>query len=364
MNDKKRIIGVILAAGKGTRMYPFSDTLPKVMLRFWGKPLLAYHIEEFKDAGIDNIIIVCSNENISLIKDYFDNNYDTYNINYAIQENPLGTANAIDSAKDLLKDSMAVIKFGDNISKTPISKTLIDNFNGYSNGIITLRHVENPTEYGIAVIEDDSVVEIIEKPDNPPSSLASMGGFMLNSDILLSAIEKYGYYSERNGQKVEMPLPQYFLMQKLKLGYAILDQPVLDVGRPFDIISANELLSEIKEGSKKTFISDDAKIGKNCIIKGSCSIEGTLEDNVTIENSYVMRGSIIGEGSIISNSVIGENVIIGKNVTIVSDRINVLIKGKLMDPKRVVGSFIGSNTRISDNSSIPAGIIISPNSSV
>jgi UDP-N-acetylglucosamine diphosphorylase / glucose-1-phosphate thymidylyltransferase / UDP-N-acetylgalactosamine diphosphorylase / glucosamine-1-phosphate N-acetyltransferase / galactosamine-1-phosphate N-acetyltransferase len=363
MDDNKRIIGIVLAAGKGTRMYPFSDTLPKVMLRFWGKPLLAYHIDEFIDAGINEIVIVCSDENIDIISDYFSELYPDTKISYAIQKKPLGTANAIDSARDIIRGSMAIIKFGDNISKSPISRVLLDNYNGFSNGIITLRRVENPSEYGIAVIEDEAVVEIIEKPENPPSDMASMGGFMLDSDILLDGIDKFGYYSKRNGQDVEMPLPQYFLMQNLKLGYAILNEPVLDVGRPFDIISATDLFSAINHSSR-TYVGDDARIGKNCIIKGACSIEGILEDNVTLINSYVMKGSRIGRGSIISHSVIGENVSIGSNVTIVSERTSVLIKGKLMDPKRIVGSFIGSDTVISDNSSIPAGIIISPNSRV
>ncbi|MFT4309938.1 MAG: sugar phosphate nucleotidyltransferase [Candidatus Woesearchaeota archaeon] len=357
----KRIIGIVLAAGRGTRMYPFSDTIPKVMIPFWGKPLLAYHVEEFLDAKINDIVLICSNDNIGMIKDYFYTNYPAANIAYAIQESPQGPSSAIESASKYIINSMGLIKFGDNITSISLTKALLENYNGYSNGIITLREVENPSDYGIAVIEDDSIVELVEKPDNPPTKLASMGGFLLDSDILLSAIREYGYYSTRNGVKVEMPLPQFFLMQGLKLGYAILNEPVLDVGRPFDIIIANKLFSD-NNGSSVSYIGDDARIGKNCVIKGACSIEGTLGDDCIIEDSYIMKGSCIGKGTLISRSVIGENVSIGDNASLVSGMSTVIIKGKPVKPNMPIGSFIGSNAVIRDNAVVNPGIIISPGS--
>jgi glucose-1-phosphate thymidylyltransferase len=139
MNDKKRIVGVVLAAGKGTRMYPFSYTIPKVMIPFWGKPLLAYHIDEFIQSNVNDIVIICSNDNIQMIKEYFTDNYQDIKIDYAIQEQPLGTANAIESASEFIKNNMALIKFGDNISKASLTSTLINKYNGYSNGIMTLK---------------------------------------------------------------------------------------------------------------------------------------------------------------------------------------------------------------------------------
>jgi NDP-sugar pyrophosphorylase family protein len=167
-----------------------------------------------------------------------------------------------------------------------------------------------------------------------------MGGFLLDSDILLKAIKEHGYYSIRNGEQIEMPLPQYFLMQKLKLGYAILNEPVLDVGRPFDIISANRLFAEVNNKAlSSSYMGSNAKIGKNCIIKGACSIEGTLQDNVIIEDSYIMKGTIIGKDSKIQKSVIGENVIIGNNVSILSEHATIMIKGKKMSPKRTYWKF-------------------------
>ena len=370
ITPEKPIIGLILAAGSGSRMKPFSLSTPKVMLKFLGKPLLAHHVDEMLKNNIKEFIIICNEENKDEIKKYFDKNYSEIKINYTTQKEQLGPAHAILSAEKHLKRSYFLLKYGDSISKEDQIKGILETFNKDKKvkAVMTLRDVDDPSEYGVARFEDGKLVEIVEKPkENTPSKLANVGLALIDSDSFFKSIKKHGY-------KNVLPPPQYLLLEKQPVSYWISMSERVDVGRAHNILSANKLLidkfggknesnqiSRTAKISKKSYIDKNAVIEENTTIGDYASIEGYVGRNCKIEKSVIMEGTKIGDKSIISCSVIGKNNYIEGNFRTKTGKEKIYVKDKYVEPDTEVGLFSGDNVVIKKNTESSPGKMIFPN---
>ncbi|MFH1848536.1 MAG: uridine diphosphate-N-acetylglucosamine-binding protein YvcK, partial [Candidatus Omnitrophota bacterium] len=168
---------VILAAGEGSRLVPFSLSESKTMIKFLGKPLLAHHIDEFIKNGIEDIAIICNPQNCDQIRDYFGKNY-KQRLTYIIQAEQKGPAHAISCAESYLKGGYFIYKYGDALAAKDELKSLLKVFRrkkGLS-GIVTLKRVKDPSEYSSARFEGGTLKELIEKPKHLfPSKLSHVG---------------------------------------------------------------------------------------------------------------------------------------------------------------------------------------------
>ncbi len=361
---------VIVAAGSGSRLKPYSLTGPKIMTKFLGKPLLFYHIDEFIQAGITGIIIVCNKESIAEIRKETKKAYS--GIRFVEQDIQLGPAHAIHCAKDLLKnDEFFAYKYADSIHEKELLSSMIKCFKqSECDGAVTLRHTKEPKRYGIARIDGGKVIEIVEKPENPPSELAIIGLAILRSSLFFQGVEKDALYP---GKK-EVPPPDYILREGGKLNYWIYKGERADLGKPWDIILTNKLLLKRFGGrieSRK--IGRNAKIGKDCyignkaviekgaVIKNYSSIEGKVGEKSIIDGSVVMDNSNVGKGCKIASSAIGKNNIVGDFVAIKTSSKNVFVKDHYEKPAiKKAGAFIGDNVAIASNTVIEGGKVIYP----
>jgi uncharacterized cofD-like protein/HAD superfamily hydrolase (TIGR01549 family) len=373
--SNKKIKAVILAAGNSTRLRPFSFTESKTMIKFLGKPLLEYHVDECIKNGISDIAIIGNRENIKQIKDHFKNNK---KIKYYLQKEQIGTANAVICAKEFIKSSYFILKFGDSIASEDETPKLISIFNENSkfdnknpDVVLTLKEVNNPEEYGIAKFENDKVIEIIEKPkENFPSKYALVGFSIMNGDLFIEAYEKIKY------EKI-VPPQQYILAINGKSAFWISDAKRLDVGRAWNLLEANKILIDrfgvnnknidIPKSSKvseTTYLSPNAIISKNVIIEGYCSISGFIGEGTKIVDSFIMEGTRIGRRCHIETSVIGKNNNIGNNFITKSNgsEIKVYVKGRYVNPTiKKAGIFTGENVTIMDKIISEPGKMIFPN---
>ena len=138
---------VILAAGEGKRLRPFTESIPKVMLPVSNKPILEYVIDACKNSGIGEIVLVVGYKK-EVIMEYFKN-YKGIKLTYVVQDKQLGTAHALIQAKNKLNESFIVLS-GDNIiDQTSISK-LIKDKSEYS---ILIKEHSHPSKYGVVFIE-------------------------------------------------------------------------------------------------------------------------------------------------------------------------------------------------------------------
>ena len=144
---------LILAAGKGTRLYPATKSTPKPLMPLAGKETLCYIIDEIIENNINDIGVVVSNENQNEISSFIKKNYPGKNILTIVQHEQLGVAHAVKISKQFIKKDNFILYLGDNLFENGI-KTLIKEFQGNGN-LISLKSVDDPRKFGVAEIDYD-----------------------------------------------------------------------------------------------------------------------------------------------------------------------------------------------------------------
>jgi glucose-1-phosphate thymidylyltransferase len=308
--------GVILCAGYGTRMQPFSFTVPKTLLPVANRPILDHCIAKMVQAGIHEIGIVLNPKQKSII-DHLSKYKDQLSLQYIYQTEPLGIAHALKEAQSFVGDNSFILMLGDNLIAEPID-TLIEADQG-NRGTILLSEVDNPSDYGIAEIQTGRVVKLEEKPKHPKSNLAVIGMYLFDSSIF-QAIDHIAP-SERGEYEITDAI-QWMIDQGYPISYSITKKPYTDVGTIERWLSANQwmLAEQLKDQVRS---GENTKL-ENCIIKGpvligkNCTIQNATigpyvsigDDSVLIdchiENSICLKGSkIINISSPIISSILG-----------------------------------------------------------
>lgn len=189
-NSKNKRVGIILAGGSGTRMYPLTQVTSKQLLPVFDKPMIYYPLNTLIQAGIRDICIITSPEYIYTMKKIFKNTDKIgINIKFKIQKKPNGIAEALIIAKDFIKNSPICLILGDNIifgNNLEIFKKLkIANNNKDTTIFSTV--VKNPNQYGVVKTQKNRLIEIIEKPKKKISNKAVIGiYFYPNSAISIA----------------------------------------------------------------------------------------------------------------------------------------------------------------------------------
>lgn len=171
---------VILAAGRGTRLQPLTDTIPKAMVPINGRPQLEILLEQVKSVGVTDVLIIVHYLKEKIINHFGDGSKFGLKIKYAEQKEMKGTANAVSYAESFVKDKKFFLIFCDSLFETDLLKRLLQH---KSDGVFTCREVEDPRRFGVLMVEGKKVVKFIEKPEVPPSKLASFSVFIMPKDI-------------------------------------------------------------------------------------------------------------------------------------------------------------------------------------
>lgn len=170
---------LILAAGEGTRLRPLTYQIPKPLIDVCGRPIVGYALEQLYQK-VDELILVIGYKG-EQIKEYFGTNYKDVKITYKVQEKQLGTAHAVNCAREKLKDEKEfLLLMGDNIyAKNDVHRCL-----ECKDLCLLVSEVKEPRKFGVVVTDEEGYLqEIIEKPENPPSNLANTALYKLSGDI-------------------------------------------------------------------------------------------------------------------------------------------------------------------------------------
>ena len=385
---------VILAAGEGTRMRPLTSSMPKVMLPIANRPMLEHSIDAAIEAGIRDFVLITGYREDS-IKAYFgDGSQKGINIEYVHQQTQLGTADAIGCAKGHVEGSFIVLN-GDMLISAGHIRALISSDRDV---IITVKEVEDPTQFGVIEVKDDRVVRIIEKPVHPPSKLANTGIYLF-TEAIFDFIAKTEL-SPRGELEITDPL-QMMIDSGYNVGFELLTTNWIDIGRPWDMLEANRILLEDIEGpcegtvepyvtlygkvlvGKGTIIRNgayimgpvvigrDCDIGPNCFIRASTSIGNNVHigNAVEVKNSIIMDGTKIGHLSYLGDSVIGLRCNFGAGTKVANLRhdgknVKCSVKGKVVDTgRRKLGVIMGDDVHTGINTSINVGMMMDAGSS-
>ncbi len=348
--------GLILSGGHGTRLRPITYSHQKQLIPVGNKPILFYALEDVMKAGISDIGIVVGPNKEQVIEAVNRENFPA-KIIFIHQKAPLGLAHAILISKHFLDNSPFVMYLGDNILKGGIKKFLKTFTTQDYDASILLTAVDNPCQFGVAQLNDDSSLKrLIEKPKNPPSNLALCGIYFFKSTIF-QAIKHI--QPSRRGELEITDAIQWLLEHNFKIHSDIVTGWWKDTGKPEDIIEVNQLiLAELESYNKGTL--------KNSVIRGRVGIG----KNTLIENSTIKGPVIIGKNCKIGpDTYIGPYTSIGDDCQIINGEIesSIVINGaKICCKKKIVDSLIGKDVKILERSQLPRGykFVIGDNSEV
>jgi glucose-1-phosphate thymidylyltransferase len=331
--------GLILSGGKGTRLYPLTYTRAKQLIPVANKPVLFRVIEAIRDAGVEEIGIVIGDTGPEIREAVRDGTQFGVRVTYIPQDAPLGLAHAVKISRDFLGDDRFVMFLGDNVIQGGISP-LIAEFAGHHdwNSQIVLTEVEVPEQYGVARLNGEGrIVELIEKPKNPPSNLALVGIYMFDHHIFeaTEAIKPSFRGELEITDAIQWLVEQgYVVYPHIHRGWWI------DTGRPGDMLTANSLVLEELTPEIRGRVDAASEVDTRV----------TVEDGAEIINSVVRGPAIIGRNTRIVNSYVGPFSSIYHDVVIENSEIErsiVLEHSAIRDiPARIQDSLIGRHAAV------------------
>lgn len=387
---------VVLAAGEGVRLRPFTYTCPKHLIPVGGKPLLEHLLTALRDGGLGEALLIVHHK-ADMIKDHFgDGARLGMKIEYAVQPKILGTADAASIAEDYITDSFLLV-YGDLlITSDVVGKIQEAHKRKQSSATLSVVSVEHPERYGIVGIDGDHVVNIVEKPaaeaalDRPVNA----GIYVFPTEIFRT-IEQTGR-SQRGEREITDSIRLLIDEKKSVTAVEIPREEWLDIGRPWDLLEANERILNRMEPRVEGLVEDgvhligsvtvheEARVRSGAYIEGpvligkgsdvgpNCYIRPctTLGNNVRIGNACEMKNSIIMNGthiahlSYLGDSVIGRNCNLGAgtitaNLRLDSKTIKMKIKDETVDSgKRKLGVFIGDCVKTGIGALVMPGVQI------
>lgn len=307
---------VILAAGEGQRLRPFTGAKPKVMLPIANKPILQYVVEAAAQNGVRRIVMVVGYRK-EQVQNYFGSGEGfEVEIDYVFQPQQVGTAHALKQAAGRVGERFLVLS-GDNYIE---SATIADLVRGQPNAIL-VREQENIPKYGVVVIAEGVVTDIVEKPTEAPSHLVNTGIYLFTRQVC-DFIE----------QEADLPSA---LRQMIASGCKMRTYQTtgtwFDVVYPWDLLKLNDLVLGQTRPSlggtleKGVSLRGAVCIGPGTVIRANSYLVGPLVigegcevgPSVTILPSTTIGNSVhLAPYTLVENSVIGDDVQIGPSSTL------------------------------------------------
>jgi len=335
--------GVVLAGGTGSRLRPITHTGPKQLVPIANKPVLEYAIDDLVEAGITEIGIVLGDKGREAIQEYFgDGSEFGVEITYIVQGEPLGLAHAVGCARDFVGDDSFVVYLGDDLMREGIAD-LVEDFDPaeFAAGI-GLQEVQEPSRYGIVdVDENGDVVELVEKPDDPPNNLALIGVYVFTPAVFeqIEQLDK----SWRGEYEITEAI-QGLLDDDRRIQSHVVHGWWKDTGKPEDVLHANRLVLDDIETSIEGTVADQesirgrVQIGEGSVIEAGAVVRGpvSLGENTTItSDAYLGPYTSIGDDCLVDDAHIESSVVIGQ--------------AEISADRKIVDSLIGREVTIVTN---------------
>jgi NDP-sugar pyrophosphorylase family protein len=327
------MIGVIMAGGKGTRLYPLTANRPKPLVQVLGKPVIGYVSDALLDAGIDEVILTTGYQGeglISLVEDWNHNKPGKFSVSN--EDRPMGTAGSVKLLQNRLTDTF-IVASGDAILSSNLEDLIAAHKLSNAKVTMALWEVEDPTQFGIvglssqlngqidAKLSEGYITKFLEKPslEDAFSNVINAGLYIIEPEVLeyIPFDTKYDFSKELFPKLLQLGWPLYAMK---------LDGLWFDVGTPSELIRAqNELIAKRMElpftippgqlTPESGYVFDTAETQSKIIESVICH-QALVGKNCRIENSLIMNHSIIGDNTIVRNSVVGNNVKIGSDCSL------------------------------------------------
>lgn len=327
---------LVLSGGEGSRLRPITSTNAKQLIPVAGTPILFQALEAIAEAGITEVGIVTGATGTEVRAAVGDGSRWGLDVTFIAQEAPLGIAHAVMTAEAFLAGEPFLLYLGDNVLLGGVERFVEEFERSDAEAHILLAHVPEPEHFGVAVLEGDRVVRLVEKPSEHLSDLALVGVYLFRGSILdaCQTLEPSG-----RGEYEITEAIQWLLDQGREVRAEMVSGYWKDTGRPEDLLEANRMILASLEASIEGQLDDATTVEGTVIVRAGAKVTGS-----------VLRGPlVVGEGSAIERSTIGPDVSIGPGCRIegseIADSI-VMEECAITDVRGLTGSILGRRVEV------------------
>ena len=300
---------IVLCAGLGTRLRPLTFSTAKHLIPVANKPVLFYGIESLVAVGAQRIGMIVSRESRSIIQNAVDDGQRWgAEVTYIEQPEPRGLAHAAQCAESFIGGEPFIMYLGDNLLPEGMTGAVERFQSTGADAVVMLKSVDDPSSFGIAEVEGDRICRLVEKPKQPRSDLAIVGGYVFGPQIFAS-IHRIKP-SWRNEYEITDAI-QDLIDRGLTVVPYIVAGWWKDAGKPADILEANRVMLERLTPSAAGTVD------------GTSTIEGPVEIGPRSEiiGSHVRGPVVIGADARIVDAYVGPFTSIGDRVHVIGSRI-------------------------------------------
>jgi len=327
---------LVLSGGEGSRLRPLTHTQAKQLIPIAGQPILFYALEAIRDAGIADVGIVVGSTGEEVRAAVGDGSRWGLAVTYIAQDAPRGLAHAVMTAADFVRGEPFLMYLGDNVLLEGVERFVREFERTRPDAQILLTRVAEPEHFGVAVLDGERVVRLVEKPVSFLSDVALVGVYLFDDSILeaCATLEP----SARGEYEITEAI-QYLIDHGRSVRAELVSGYWKDTGRPEDLLEANRMLLAARE---PTMAGD---------VDAGTSIEGpvAIAPGARVRASRLLGPVAIGPGCLVEGSVIGPDVSLEDGCTVVGSTIrdSILMAGcTVTDVDGLEGSILGRNVDV------------------
>ena len=327
---------LVLSGGEGSRLRPLTHTQAKQLIPIAGTPILFHAIEAIRDAGIVEVGIVVGQTGDEVRAAVGDGSRWGVRVTYIEQEAPLGLAHAVMTAAAFVRGQPFLMYLGDNVLLEGLTRFVEEFERTRPDAQIFLSRVAEPQHFGVAVLEGDRVVRLVEKPKEFISDVALVGVYLFD-DSILEACDTLRP-SWRGEYEITEAI-QWLIDHGKTVRAEMVSGWWKDTGKPEDLLEANRMMLSVSTGG----------------VLGDVDAATTIEGAVTVVagakvTDSVLRGPLmIGAACIVERSTLGPDVSLEQGCEIVGSTVrdSILMEGcRVLDVDGLASSILGRNVEV------------------
>ena len=327
---------LVLSGGEGSRLRPITSTNAKQLIPVAGTPILFQALEAIAEAGITEVGVVTGATGDEVREAVGDGSRWGLDVTFIPQAAPLGIAHAVMTAEGFLRGEPFLLYLGDNVLLGGVARFVEEFQRSDADAHILLARVPEPEHFGVAVLEGDRVLRLVEKPTEHLSDLALVGVYLFRGSVLdaCSTLEP----SWRGEYEITEAI-QWLLDSGREVRAEMVSGYWKDTGRPEDLLEANRMMLGTIEPVVAGEIDDATAVDGPVVVRAGAKVT----------DSSLTGPLVIGEGAIVDRCSIGPDVSIGRGCRVERSEVDdsiVMDECTIADVHGLTGSILGRRVEV------------------